>query len=312
MRRGAFFVVAGFACGGLFLETARAYVIPPEPLLDLGVGVGGGVEALGGLWTATALPPTTESGTGTMLQVSLRQGRRDGETHHSLTLRVGDLVNLTPDQVLGTPRDVSFEIVRDAGVLRFAGRFQSGEGAGHWSFVPSAAFLVGMIPLGYPAIDAEKAYTLAAVDVSRRFIQDLAALGHSGLALEQLVALRIHGVDVAFIRALKGLGYDYLSADRLVTFKIHGVSPEFIAQMRAVGYGGLGPYDLLNFRIHGVSAEFVRELQALGYRGAPAADLVRMRIHGVTPDFVRRVNASARTAVPVARLVDLRVQGRQP
>ena len=304
--------VLGLTCAALFLGSARAYVISPEPLLDLGVGVGGGVEALAGVWTGVASRGDTGSGPATVIHLSLRQGRRGGESQHSLSCPVADFQNLTPDQVSSGPADVSFERVRDAGVLRLAGRFQSGEGAGHFSFVPSAAFQVGMSTLGYPAIDTEKAYTLAVLDVSRRFIQDLGALGYHGLSLEQLVALRVHRVDGAFIRALKALGYDYLTADRLVAFRVHGVSPEFIMQMRAVGYGRLGPYDLVSFRIHGVSAEFVRGLQALGYRGASPADLLNLRIHGVTPDFVRRVNASARTAVSVARLVDLRIQGPQP
>jgi hypothetical protein len=312
MRRAGGLAVLVFAGGALLLGTARAYVIPPEPLLDLGVGAGGGVEALAGVWTGIAARGTTNGAPASVVRLSLRQGRRASESQHSFTCGVADLKDLTADQVAGAPRDLSFELVRDAGVLRFAGRFQSGEGAGRFSFVPSADFLVGMSTEGYPAIDTEKAFTLATLDVSRRFIQDLRALGHSGLTLEQLVALRTHGADPGFIRALKGLGYDYLSADRLVSFRIHDVSPEFIVQMKAVGYGRLGPDDLVGFRIHGVSAEFVRDLQALGYRGASPAELVNMRIHGVTPEFVRRVNASTRTSLPLTRLVDLRIHDRQP
>ena len=39
----------GLTLGALLPSQARAYVIPPEPLLDLG----GGVEALTGVWTAS-------------------------------------------------------------------------------------------------------------------------------------------------------------------------------------------------------------------------------------------------------------------
>jgi hypothetical protein len=294
-------------CSGLALGTARAYVIPPEPLLDLG----GGVEALIGTWAAVAAPSTVPNALAAGLKLSLRHTHRNGESLHSFTCPVTELRNLTQDQISGAPKDVSFELARDAGTLRFAGRFQSGEGSGHWSFVPSVGYLAGMRALGYSSIDTEKAYTLAMLDVSRHFIEELRALGHRGLALEQLVALRVHGADADFIRALKSLGYDYLTADRLVAFRIHGVSPEFITQMKAVGYSRLGPYDLVSFRIHGVDAAFVGELLALGYRGLPPADLVNMRIHGVTADFVRRVNATRKTAVPATRLVDLRTQDRQ-
>jgi len=297
--------ILGFAFGALLPSEVRAYVIPPEPLLDLG----GGVEALTGVWSANVAGWGTSSER-LALQLSLRQGSRGGTAPQTLTCPAAGLQNLTRDQLAGTQPSASFELTRDAGILRFAGRFQSGEGAGHFSFVPSAEFLSDMRGLGYSGIDTEKAYTLAVLDVSRRFVQELAELGHRGLSLEQLIALRAHGVDPPFIRALKGLGYDYLPADRLVTFKIHGVSPEFIQELKAAGYPNLGPYDLVTFRLHGVSAQFVRDLLALGYRGVAPSDLVNLRVHGVTADFVRRINANTKTAVPVTRLVDLRIQGR--
>ena len=273
-------VLLGLTSGPL-LGTARAYVIPPEPLIDLGSG--GGEEALTGGWTGRVSTWVNDRGPVTVVQMSLRQSGRGAESHDSLSCAVSELGNLTPEQVAGPQRDVRFELVRDAGVLRFAGRFQSGDGAGQWSFVPSAEYLAGMRTLGYGGIDTERAYALAVLDVSRRFAQDLAALGYRSMPLEELVASKVHGVDAPFIRALTALGYEHLSLARLVTFRIQGVSPEFIGQMRAVGYDRLG-----------------------------ADDLVNLRVHGITPDFVRRVNAGARAPVPVARLVDLRIQGRQP
>jgi hypothetical protein len=303
LKRSALVLISASVLTG----TAWAYVIPPEPLLDLG----GGVEALTGAWTAVASPPGKTNAPAPTVKISLRQGHRTGEAPHSLTCALTELRNLAPDEIVGAGADVSFEVARDAGTLRFAGRFQSGEGTGHWSFVPSGAYLAGMRTLGYPVIDTEKVFALALLDVSRHFVEELAATGHTGLALEQLVALRVHGADASFIRALKALGYDYLSADRLVAFRIHGVSPEFITQMKAVGYSRLGPYDLVSLRANGVDAGYVRELIALGYRGVAPADLVNLRLHGITVDFVRRANAARKTAVPVARLVDLRMQDRQ-
>jgi hypothetical protein len=302
MKRRTAFLVLGLCCGALGLGTARAYVIPPEPLIDLGVGVSGGVDALTGTWTALASRDNA-------LQLSLRPDHRGSEIQRSITCPVTEL-KLSPDQVAGPPKDVSFELVRDAGVLRFAGRFQSSEGLGRFTFVASADFLVAMRAFGYSAIDPEKAYALAVHDVSRWFIPELQSLGYRGLSFDQIVALRVHGADAAFIRALRAVGYDSLSADQLLRFRAQGVSPEFITQMRAVGYGRLSPSDLESLRTHGVSPGFVRELQALGYPAASPADLVNLRIHGVTPEFVRRVNVAAKAFLPVSRLVDLRAQTR--
>jgi hypothetical protein len=264
--------------GTLAVGPADAYVIPPEPLLDLG----GGIEVVTGAWTATGSQWNTGRGPATLVQLSLRTGR-SSEIRHSFARLVTDLAGLNPAAVLGAPRDVRFVLVRDAGALRFEGRFQAGAGSGRFTFVPSAPYLNAMRALGYPAIDAEDAYRLAALDVSREFVEELVALGHARLPLDILLALRIQGADPAFVRAL-----------------------------RAEGYAGLAPEQLLSLRIHGVTPEFIRELSGLGYRSLPPADLVSLRIHGVTPEFARRVNASRVQPTSVSQLVDLRLRGREP
>jgi hypothetical protein len=165
----------------------------PRAPRRLGVGVSGGVDALTGTWTAVVSRENT-------VQVSLRPDHRGTEFQRSLICAFTDL-KLSPEQVAGSSKDVSFELVRDAGVLRFAGRFQSSEGIGRFSFVASADFLASMRAFGYAAMDTEKVYALAVHDVSRWFIPELASLGYRGLGFDQLVALRVHGADAAFIRA---------------------------------------------------------------------------------------------------------------
>ena len=178
MRTGAG-VALGLLCGGLFVGAAKAYVIPPEPLVDLGVGIGGGVEALTGSWTGLAARPNANLGPATTVQLSLRHGRRGEESQQSFASPLTDL-KLTSEQVAGPPRDVSFDLARDAGLLRFGGHFQATAGAGSFTFLPSADYVETMRSLGYPGIDAEKAYTLAVLDVNRGFTRELAALGRRG------------------------------------------------------------------------------------------------------------------------------------
>ena len=298
--------LSGLVLGVWATGSARAYVIPPEPLLDLG----GGVEVATGEWTATGSQWNTGRGPATLVQLSLKSGRRQ-ELRHSFARLLNDLPGLSADVALGPPRSVAFELVRDAGTFHFEGRFESGVGAGHFTFVPSAAHANAMRTLGYPGIDADKAYILAALDVSRRFVEDLAAVGYRGLALEQVIACRIHGADAAFVRALRAEGYDRLSTDDLVALRVHGAEPDFVANLRRLGYPRLSAQQLVSLRIHRVTPEFIRELQALGYGAVPPDDLVSMRIHGVTADFVRRVNRKRGCATPVARLVDLRTSGRE-
>jgi hypothetical protein len=276
-------------------------VIPPEPL-----ELGGGIEVVVGQWSATSSSWNTGRGPATLVQLSLRAGRRQ-DMRHAFGRLLTDLDGLSPEALRASSRAVRFELERDAGVLRFEGRFQSGSGAGQFVFVPRPAYVGALRAAGYHGIDLERAYLLAVLDVSRAFVEDMAALGYSGLPFDVLVACRVQGADPAFVRALRGEGYDGLSADDLVALRVHGGTADFVAELRRLGYARLSTQQLVSLLIHGVTAPFVRELQALGYRSLPPEDLVSLRIHGVTTEFVRHVTRQRRGAVPVARLVDLRL-----
>jgi hypothetical protein len=268
--------------------------------------------ALRGVWTAQPSQwRTTDGSTAMVVQLSLRRTSPGHDSSSSFPVALADLKGLTAEQARGTKADVRFELVRDAGTVACEGRFDGGDGAGHFTFAPSAEYVQVMRKQGYDGIDEEQAFTLAMHDVSRDFIRDLASLGYTRLPLDELVSLRIHGASPAYIRELRTLGYDRVPVDDLVSLRIHGASAEFIRALKDLGYDKLDPEGLVNLRIHGASPEFIRDLRALGYGPLTADELVNMRIHGVTPEFIRRVNGGKTAAASVDQLVDLRIHGRE-
>jgi hypothetical protein len=268
--------------------------------VEVPTGHAQGAAGVKGTWTARP--------SGTHLQLELRRARERGTSSHSFPIPLAELPGLAPGQLAGKA-DVRFELKRDAGTLVLEGRFQDGEGAGHFTFSGNPEFVRAMSGLGYSGLDEEKLFTLAAHDVSRAVIQDLAGLGYEKLSLDQLVSMRIHGATPEFVRELKALGYDRLPVDQLVSMRIHGATPEFVRELKALGYDRLPVDQLVSMRIHGVFPEFVRELKELGYTAVPVDDLVSMRIHGVTPEFVRLVNRKD-GQVPVSSLVSMKIHGR--
>src|SRR5205823_4628743 len=90
---------------------------------------------------------------------------------------------------------VRFELVRDAGMLRFDGYVQRGGGGGVFTFSPDANFATQIRSLGYPALSDEKMFTLAIYDVSAVYIRDIGAAGIHPESIDQLIRLKGAGVD---------------------------------------------------------------------------------------------------------------------
>jgi hypothetical protein len=263
----------------------------------------------GGVWTARRSRWNVEgSGPTTLVQLQFETHHKGGHSSHSAPVPIGELAGLDASQVESSPGLVQFRLVRDAGTFALEGSFVRGEGAGHFTFAPSAAYRAELEKMGYGSPSDSEMFTLATEDVSRAFIRDLAGLGYAKLKLDDLMSMAIHGATPAFIRELRDLGYTGLAVDDLVSMRIHGARPEFIRELRGLGYGKLSVDDLVSMRIHGASPEYIRELKALGYAGVPVDDLVSMRIHGVTPEFVRSVNRRGQAAT-VEKLVEMRIHG---
>jgi hypothetical protein len=213
-------------------------------------GSGAG-EAVTGLWTAEPATGKAAPGNGPLVQLALSRRRgTHGRSQHSNPVALAELRGLTAEQMSAGASSVSFTLERDAGRLSFEGTFRAGEGAGHFTFAPRPEFVAAMRGLGY-ALDDEKLYSMAVLDVSRQFVRELDTLGYSRLDLDDLVSLRIHGATPDFVREMQSLGQSRLSAEDLVSLRIHGATPEFVRQLRALGYELVSAEDLVSMRIHG-------------------------------------------------------------
>ncbi len=159
-----------------------------------------------------------------------------------------------------------FQLEREAGTLRFEGRFADGEGAGHFQFEPSAAYTQAMASLGYPQLTPDHQFQLALFDITPARVKELAALGYKDIPIKGLIEVGIFQVTPERIRALAAEGFKGLELDMLMSMSIHGVTPAFIQEMRAAGFPNATAADLVKLRIHGVDSTFVRSMS--GGKGA--------------------------------------------
>jgi hypothetical protein len=238
------------------------------------------------LWALSALAAAPYTGTwmATPLEDKLMMNFRSKERGQmGLTLPRSAFQGLnTADST-----DTKFQLAREAGTLRFEGRFSGGEGAGHYTFEPNATYLEEMGKLGYPRITPEEQLQLALFDVGPARVKALAELGYTKIPHDALLQVAIFQVTPEHIRALRAAGYDKLTLDELIASRIHGVTPEHIRELAALGFRKLDFEQLLATRIHGVTAKYIQEIREAGYPDVTLEQLVEMRIHAIDGDYVR-------------------------
>ena len=168
---------------------------------------------------------------------------------------------------LDTPgRELSFELVREAGRLACIGQVERQRRAGGTCrFVPDARFLDGLA-----------AHDLAAGD-SR-----------------QLLALALVDAHLAWIDGLAGHGFRVTVVGGLISVSALDVSPAFAAELTEAGLVGHDLEDLIAARAVGVDGAWVRGMAEAGYRNLPLNRAIQLRALDVTPDYARRMARVAR------------------
>jgi hypothetical protein len=238
---------------------------------------------------------------GEKVELSLRWGSGRSRLESSFSLAANQLAGLTSGR---------FEIRRDAGTLRFEGRFEgAGEGAqgtGSFSFEGNPAYIGQMANLGYVLRD-DRLVEYAIFDVSSTFALGLLDLGYGKLTGEQLVEFRIHGVNREFIQEIGDAGYRELSPERLVELRIMGVNAKLIREWAHTDFGDLR--DERRFQPY-VTTAFIREMEDAGYRDLSSRQLSNFRLYGINAEFVRKAASEGYRDLSPEELVELRVTGR--
>ena len=240
--------------------------------------------------------------------------------------RIQDFSGLSPAQARATSStNVTFELRREAGTIRYEGLFKGGDGAGTFTFDANEDFPATLARLGVSWQGAERGsdkweggdadaeqqlLVLTIFDVSSSFIRSMQDIGYK-VPLEKYISFRLFSVDPAYVRDLAAVGFDHLTADKLVETRIHGATPDYIRQMRRAGEDlTLDKY--IESRIFQVTPEFAAEMGRAGYPNLDRDMLVQFKIQGVTTDFIAELKALGYTRIPAEKLVEMRIHGVTP
>lgn len=164
----------------------------------------------------------------------------------------------------------SFQIVRDAGTTFLEGtlkeRGRKVEGSGEWYFRPDSAYVHFMGSYGLRQDDRQKAFSLAILDVSRKYLAGMEDLGYRDLKVDQLISARIFGISPELVEEFREAGYPDLSYQQLLSMRVQRVTVDDAREFERSGVGHLTADQLISARIFGMTPEFVKEFREAGFR----------------------------------------------
>ncbi|GAO38659.1 hypothetical protein SCH01S_17_00130 [Sphingomonas changbaiensis NBRC 104936] len=185
---------------------------------------------------------------------------------------IAELSGLTPEEIRGTGRPVTFTLRREAGTITFTGRFANGTGQGTLRYQGDPAYWSRIAAMGVEN------------DLTTNRRVNLLALPLLDVRSDYIAALRREG-------AMAPLS-DY------VGMRAVGVRPEMVHEVRPLIAGGLRPHDLMAFAALGVTPDYARSMRTI-FSSLEAQDLTSMKALGVTADYIatmRAAGARIRTA----------------
>lgn len=271
-------------------------------------------EVVTGEWRADARPERQDKEDRGKIHISFeRSTSKWGHSQNGNSYSYDELQGLSREQAQNG--NVTFRIVREAGIVECSGTFTNGKGSGTFRFTPSAAYVDAMrsrgfdftkassrhndedtdgrlftaalinvttaladdIHANFPNSETEDLFKAAIFKVDSHFMAEMKATGFPNLQMEDLVKARIFKIDADYVRQVHDMGFDNKDFEDLVKFRIFKVTPEFLAQLRAEGFDKLDPEEVVKFRIFNIDTDFIRKAKA-GNPNVTVEELVQMKI----------------------------------
>jgi hypothetical protein len=243
------------------------------------------------------------------VELELRTGGGQGSYHDqsSDNVALSDL-GLNQSQLASSGGHVTFALRRDAGNFAFEGWIGQDGGLGRFTFDSNPRYADELNARGYAVDEPRKLMTAALIDLSIRFIDDVAATGIHGLSFDKLVALRALRADAPYVRSMQAHFGD-VDAETVISLRALNVTDKYVAEMKSAGFSSGSAQDVIAFRALHVDPAYVDEMASVGYTHLSAHDLVQLRALGIDAAYVRRVQAHGFRHLTVQQLIQTKAMG---
>jgi hypothetical protein len=260
-------------------------------------------ETISGDWTAKV--KQTDKGPVLWLSLNRNTDRHKDGYQMNTEIPLRDFTGLNPN----ANSNVQFTLAHDAGTVVFDGLFKDGRGVGDYRFTPNSGFISTMKNLGYDGLTTEKLFTLALLDVSASYINEIKSIVSAKPDLEQLISLRALGVTVAFAREAQDWGFGKLSAEQLIEIKAMGINPDYIRSMKSLRFDNLPLKKLIELKALGVNEDYVKEMRSVGFANLTMNQLIEMKAMGITAEYVKKMRDLGLKDVSISELIQIKATG---
>jgi len=187
--------------------------------------------------------------------------------------------NMSATALASAAGEVSFSVVRSAGRFDATGHFSNGNGAGTYTFVPSAAFLARIRALGNDTLSNDQLLALTIADFQDVELDALAAHGFAKPTADELVRLAYVDADPSFVLAAVELPTKTKTLSQLLMLSERGIRADDIAAIESYGYHPTLE-QFIRLAEVGVRPPYIARLRAGGYTDANVDDLIALRERG--------------------------------
>lgn len=194
------------------------------------------------------------------IHIRFKQEDDDNDNYNGSSFKLSDFTDL--------PRNGSgsFSLTRDAGTMRFNGRFEGNEGMGRYKFSPNEQYANYMEDEGLGTMNDRDVMTFFFIDVKRTYVRMLKDQGFRNFDKDDVIPMAALDVNEDFIRSIRNNGYKNVQMQTLVSLKALGVDGDYIREIRDAGYSNISLDQLISFKAQGIDKDYLAKLQKADLR----------------------------------------------
>ncbi|MDB5136795.1 MAG: family metallopeptidase, partial [Mucilaginibacter sp.] len=174
--------------------------------------------------------------------------------------------NFKLSELSSVPKDQKgdFTITRDAGTMKFNGKFDGDKGYGHYKFVANKEFADYVGNEGVTDVDYQDQFAFFIIDITKAYVLMLKNNGYGHITKNEMISMAALKVDEPFIKYWKQNGYPDITSNELVSAKALGVDGEYVNEIHKVGYPKISYNQLISFKAQGITGTYIKSLRKAG------------------------------------------------
>lgn len=215
-----------------------------------------------------------------------------------------------------------FTLTRDAGTIKFNGKFDGNQGYGHYKYTPNKAFKAFLAQHGITELEDGDDFAFFMLNIDKDYLAMVENNGYKGLSKNDLISMAALKVDAPYISMWKELGFDHLEANQLVSGKALGINREYVSEIRKAGYSNLTFEQLVSFKATGITGKYISSLHTTNAKIAkpgksadekmPAEDVISVKALNVDGSYINGLAKEGYSDIPLNELTSMKAVGVTP